>query len=517
MEKKKTSNMAALISIEPGFVRMRVSKLKGDALVDIDRLEKQTKLGHEIFNNKKISFETLREISGILRNYASVLKEYSIKNCRVIACALLREAENCAYIVDQIKIQNDMSIRILEDRQEKSLVYFEILCALQNSKYKNLDKTLISYIGAGNIGFSIYDREKILFSQNIDMGSSKLYELLEPVQEQTADFSLVVEEYLERMIGRINFPLDNSMIENLIISGSEISLIADLCGAKEVDGIYDISPSAVDELYNQIKALSAQAISDRYDLSVKNAQLLFTALSIYSRILKMTNANKILSPKVELWDAVIKQILSSKIEKSFEEHIGISAIFCAKVLSYHFYFSQAHIEVTHHYATLIFDSLKKLHGLDKRKKLFLDLAVMLHEVGYYVNSKDPRASTFDIIKNMDLYGLTETDVFLVANIVRYNELTKPTLEDDEYRKLKESERLLVSKLVAIFRLSNALDKSKKQKLKNIKIKILNETLVITVESDDNVYLEKWAVAKCSEFFEEVFGLKVQLNVKSGLI
>lgn len=517
MEKKKTSNMAALISIEPGLVRMRLSKLKNDALVDVDRLEKQTKLGHEIFNNKKISFGTLREISGILRNYSSVLKEYNIKNCRVIACALLREAENCAYIVDQIKIQNDMNVRILEDRQEKSLVYFEILCALQSSKYKNLDKTLISYIGAGNIGFSIYDREKILFSQNIDMGSSKLYELLEPVREQTADFSLVVEEYLERMIGRIKFPLDNSEIENLIVSGSEISLIANLCGAKEVDGIYDISPSAVNGLYDQIKNISVQAISDRYDVSVKNAQLLFTALAIYSRILKMTNAKRILSPKVELWDAVMKQILSSKIEKKFEEHIGVSAIFCAKVLSYHFYFSQEHIEATHHYATLIFDSLKKLHGLDKRKKLFLDLAVMLHEVGYYVNSKDPRASTFDIIKNVDLYGLTEADVLLFANIVRYNELTTPTLEDAEYRRLTDSERLLVSKLVAIFRLSNALDKSKKQKLKNIKIKVLDESLVITAESDDNVYLEKWAVAKCSEFFEEVFGLKVRLDVKSGLI
>lgn len=517
LEKKRNLNIAAVVSIEPDKVKMRISKLKNDKLVDIERLEQPTKLGHEIFNNGKISFETLREISGILKGYTNILSEYNVKNFRVIASTLLNDAENCAYIIDQLKIQNDIKIKILEDRQEKSLIYFEILNSLQKSGNENLNKTLISYIGAGNIGFSIYDSQKILFSQNINMGSSKLYELLEPIQEQTTDFSVVVEEYLDRIIGRIRFPINNSEIENLIISGNEMNLIAKLCGAKETAEIYDITPLSITELYDDIKNMSAQAISDKCDISLKSAQLLFTALAIYSKILKMTNAKRILSPKVELWDAVIKQVLSSKIEKNYEEHLAVSAVYCAKILSYHFYFSQAHLDATYQYATFIFNRLKKLHGLDKRKKLLLDLAVILHETGYYVNSKDPRISTFDIIKNLDLYGLTEKEVILIANIVRYNEFTTPTLRDAEYAKLPESERLLISKLVAIFRLCNALDKSKKQKLKNMRIKLSDENLVITVQSDENVCLEKWAVEKCGEFFEEVFGLKVKLVVKTGLL
>ena len=517
MEKKRNLNIAAVISIEPDLVKMRISKLKNDKLVDIERLEQQTKLGHEIFNNKKISFETLREISKILKGYMSLLNEYNVKNYKVIASTLINDAENCAYIIDQLKIQNDISVKILEDRQEKSLIYFEILSALQKSSYNNINKVLISYIGAGSIGFSIYDRKKILFSQNISMGSSKLYELLEPVQEQTTDFSVVVEEYLDRIIGRIRFPINNSEIENLIVSGSEVNLIANLCNAREVNGIYDISPYDLNELYNKIKNMSAQAISEKYGISLKNSQLLFTALAIYSKILKMTNAKKILSPKAEIWDAVITQVLSSRTEKQFDEHVCESSVYCAQILSYHFYYSQEHLDCTRQFATLIFNKLKKLHGLDKRQKLLLDLAVILHEAGYYVNSKNPRISTFDIIKNLDLYGLTEREVLLVANVVRYNEFTIPTIEDMEYAKLFETDRILVSKLVAIFRLCNALDKSKKQKLKNMKIKLSDGKITLVVESDDNVYLEKWAVKRCSEFFEEVFGLKVELIVKSKLL
>lgn len=49
----------------------------------------------------------------------------------------MREAKNRAYVVDQIKIQNDMAIEVLEDDQEKTLIYSEILNgAMQDSSEK---------------------------------------------------------------------------------------------------------------------------------------------------------------------------------------------------------------------------------------------------------------------------------------------------------------------------------------------------------------------------------------------
>ena len=149
----------------------------------------------------------------------------------------------------------------------------------------------------------------------------------------------------------------------------------------------------------------------------------------------------------------------------------------------------------------IYDQLKNYIG----KELYFVIENG-NETGFsFINVDDFRTS------------MTEKEVILIANIVRYNEFTMPTREDVEYAKLSESDRLLVSKLVAIFRLCNALDKSKKQKLKNMKIKLSDENLIITAESNENVCLEKWAVDKCSAFFEEVFGLKVKLVVRSRLL
>ena len=160
--------------------------------------------------------------------------------------------------------------------------------------------------------------------------------------------------------------------------------------------------------------------------------------------------------------------------------------------------------------------MEKVHGLDDKNKLFLELAIILHEVGYYVNSKYPRISTFDIIKNLEIYGLEQKDVNMVAHISKYDEFTVPSMVNEEYKFLSTENKLAISKMVAIFRVANALDKSKKQKFKDIKVKLTDKNLIITTESDKNVYLEKWAFNKCVPFFEEVFGINPQLIVKTLL-
>ena len=63
--------------------------------------------------------------------------------------------------------------------------------------------------------------------------------------------------------------------------------------------------------------------------------------------------------------------------------------------------------------------------------------------------------------------------------------------------MTEERRLEILKLVAIFRLANALDKSKRRKLRISKIRITNEKLEIKAVASGSALLEKWAFAPVS--------------------
>ena len=69
----------------------------------------------------------------------------------------------------------------------------------------------------------------------------------------------------------------------------------------------------------------------------------------------------------------------------------------------------------------------------------------------------------------------------------------------------------VAKLAAILRMADALDRSYCQKIKNCRISISEQTLVINVLSKMDISLESWTFDRKSEFFEEVFGLKPVLQ------
>ena len=517
MNKKKNSKTAAVIDIGSNLLKMRVSQLKRNEIVELDRLEYPLSLGHEVFTDGKISFESLRELSRILHGYSDIMTEYGVGQFRVVATTALREAENRYYVIDQLKIQNDMTVQVLEDDQEKTLIYSEILNSLKNMEDQKGHNALISYIGAGTIGFSVYDGKRMIFSQNIPMGALKLHDMLGSIEEETDDFYVVVEEYLDSIIGHISIPLSKGNVSDLILTGNEIQLIAKICGVEPEDGRYRIPARMISELYEQIRALSQEKISSQFGISEENAELLYSALAIYTRLIEFTTSDSIISPKVELWDALMRQMLVPKSSEDYFEHVRVNAITCAQAIAKTYHCDQKHAENIRKFACRIFDRMKGAHGLDHRKRLLLELAAILHECGHYVTAKNHLLSSFDLIKNIDIYGMTDEEMLLTAYVSRYNEYEVPEFEDMGFSRLTDENRLVVSKLVAIFRLANALDKSQKQKLGDIKVKLENDRLLITAESNENTYLEKWAFEQCAPFFKEVFGYNPELTIKSSLI
>lgn len=516
MNQKKLKE-AAIIDIDSNAVKMRISQLKKDKIVDIDRLEYPIRLGHEVFTTGKISFESLRELSSLLHGFSEIMKEYGVNQCKVVATTALREAKNRSYVLDQLKIQNDMSVDVLEEDQEKTLIYSKILDSLNQLSGRSSESALIAYIGAGTIGFSVYDGSQMAYSQNIPMGSLKLHDMLGNISNFTEDFYTVVEEYLETIIGHISIPFHDGRVSNLVLAGNGVQLVAKICSINPAGNHFELEAGKVKELFRQIRSLSQEKIAIQFKISEEAAELLYSSIAIALRLLNFATSDKIILPKAELWDTLICHMLIPKSANEYLEHVRVNAISCAQKIAKTYNCDEAHSECIRKFACKIFDKMKGVHGLDRRKRLLLELAAILHECGYYVTVKQHLLSSFDIIKDTDIYGMTDEEMLITAYVARYNEYDVPNYDGPGLKGLSDKNKLIVSKLVAIFRLANALDKSQKQKLKDIKVRQESNKLLISAQSDANLYLEKWAFQQCAPFFQEVFGCNPELSIKSNLI
>ena len=185
----------------------------------------------------------------------------------------------------------------------------------------------------------------------------------------------------------------------------------------------------------------------------------------------------------------------------------------------------AHVREVARSAEMIFDATKKYHGLGARERLLLKIAATLHDCGKFVSITRGSESSYQIIMDTEIIGISHLEREVVANIVRYNiqeyAYDEVILESDlsQYAGLGTSRReltILIAKLTAILRLANSMDRSHRQKLSDSRIAVRNGSLVITTDCPESIVLEQYSFDQKADFFEEVFGIRPVLRQKRGV-
>lgn len=123
--------------------------------------------------------------------------------------------------------------------------------------------------------------------------------------------------------------------------------------------------------------------------------------------------------------------------------------------------------------------------------------------------------SYNIIMATEVIGLSHMEREIVANIVRFNSGYVMPFEELAISSLLErAEYMTIIKLTAILRMANALDRSHKQKLREIKVNIKdNHTIQIVADTSEDLTLEQAMFKEKTELFEEVYSLKPILKAK----
>ena len=101
---------------------------------------------------------------------------------------------------------------------------------------------------------------------------------------------------------------------------------------------------------------------------------------------------------------------------------------------------------------------------------------------------------------------------IVATTVKHSALPMQPYESVK-DKMNQENYMVVSKLMAILKIANAMDRSHKQKFKNMKAVLKDRELVITMETEESVVLEKGLFSSYADSFEEVFSVMPKIKEK----
>lgn len=150
------------------------------------------------------------------------------------------------------------------------------------------------------------------------------------------------------------------------------------------------------------------------------------------------------------------------------------------------------------------------YALTPRK--ILSLAALLHDIGYVEGYENHHKTAFRLIMAAPIPGLSPHDQALIAHIARYHRGALPNPSKHEaFAALSPADQQLVTRLGAILRFADGLDRSHTDAVQDLRCELEGKTLVVTLLPGTNDEAERWAGQKKARWFEDVFGVKVVLR------
>ena len=131
----------------------------------------------------------------------------------------------------------------------------------------------------------------------------------------------------------------------------------------------------------------------------------------------------------------------------------------AKLLARKYDYEAQHALTVARFAVELFDATKKIHKLGYNERTLLEVAALLHDIGYYIGLTDHHKHTSYLINASPILGLSDVEKAMVANVARYHSRSFPKPTHKEFTDLSPKRRQIVVKLAAILRLAEALDRT----------------------------------------------------------
>ena len=482
----------------------------------IDFVSYPINLGVDAYTDGRLNMKKVDEVCRVLKDFVRIMAGYRVEDMRVVATSALREIRADLITRDYIEKQTGLSIEILSNSEQRFLDYKSI--ASESDSFEKIIKngTAIVDIGGSSSQISVFDNDRLITTQNIRMGKVSSREKFLPMARNNRHFERLMTELMEHELnGFARLYQKDRQIKNLIVI--DRGLLALLGGAQPDANIVVVPRQTFNEAVETIIPMTPAEIAAQFDMSQDLAAFRIPSAVFARCLLEKMDAQDIWLPRMSISDGICYDYAVKnhfiRPRHSFDDDI----IAASRNIAKRYKSNQPHIRNMEELSLQIFDKLKKIHGLGARERLLLQIAVILHNCGKYISLSNVAECAYNIVMATEIIGLSHAERQIIANVVKFN-----TLDFSYYRELalgtsvSREEYLVIAKLTAILRLANALDRSHRQKVKGAVVTLKEDTLVISVTSQEDLTLEIGTLEEKADFFEEVFNVHPVLKQRRKL-
>jgi exopolyphosphatase / guanosine-5'-triphosphate,3'-diphosphate pyrophosphatase len=503
----------AAIDIGTNSIHMIVVEASRSGFRVIDREKKMVQLGRGSLRGNPLTAASIDRAINVLREMGELARRWEVDEVVAVATSAAREAPNGQEFVERATRESGIPIRLIQGEEEADLIWR----AVRDSVDLEGATVLAIDIGGGSVEMIVGTDDQVFFTRSEPLGALRLSQRFFDGAPTTAEAIEACRRHLARWMRKPAARIRSLGFDRVVGTSGTILALAQLANgnAAEGGGSQTLARKKLGEVIAKLAAVPKAERAGFFKLEERRADTILAGGVILDEILRAAGAEALETCGAALREGVVLRTLDER-QVTAPRRGSVRRTAVTDLLA------RAPIDAKHaryvaRLALRIFDQTASLHRLRAGDREMLEYAALLHEIGRQVSFQQYHKHSYYLIRHARLRGFSEEQLAVVANVARYHRKAKPSASHHGLAELTAAQRQLVVKLGAILRLAFALDRSRRESVRDLDVELDERRIVFLLRPRRGADLDPARLRKPAEYFGEVFSVSARVERRDDMV
>lgn len=262
------------------------------------------RLGDDAFMRGHISDVKKDQLLQAMKEFRVLIDAFMPLDSMACATSAMREADNSESILQAIKDESGIELRVISGSEEAQMIYAshceKVIASEKNSDVPSSGPYLHIDVGGGSTELILYDRNLMIAYNSFNIGAIRMME------------ELVTKVEWDRMKDWVRSIVKDFHPGSAVGSGGNISKVFSLANGK--DG-FPMSYADMKRIYELLRSQTIEQRISKMGLKPDRADVIVPALKIYMSVMKWGGLEQIHVPQLGLVDGIVR-VLYEKHKQS---------------------------------------------------------------------------------------------------------------------------------------------------------------------------------------------------------
>ncbi|MEM8876197.1 MAG: Ppx/GppA phosphatase family protein [Planctomycetota bacterium] len=501
------------VDVGSNSIHMIVAQVDADGgVTTLWRMKEPVGLGRISFPSKRLSKEAIDRAVVTLGRFqrASILKQ--AEKIVVIATSAVREAENGGDLIERVRRELKLRIKVVNAPEEARLIYLGVRHAIAID-----DPHLIVDIGGGSVEFMVGDEQDAPLLESRKLGAARLTGLFIKSDPISAGDLEAVETHIANEMAPLIEKIKALNPVGAIGTSGTLENIAAMTGGLFAEPASDhtlgtIDAKPLEKLAKKLIKSTAATRAEMRDLDDQRRDQILAGVLVIRHVFKTLGLKQMKLCGAALREGILVDYFERKrpdieVRREVPDPRRRSVLDLCRRCDWH----KSHSMHVAMLTLALFDELRNLHKLGAMERELIEYAALMHDIGWHIGRKGHHKHSQYLIEHGRLRNFTDDEINIMAAIARYHRKALPRKEHRPYGEMSKESRRVVDVGAALLRLADGLDRSHAGAVTGLTCDRRKNRVNCKLQTRADAELEIWGADRKRDLFERVFEKTIEFE------